>query len=99
MATSKLRWGNYAELRPEQLATIRKQTPVLYLPCGSIAWHGAHLPLGTDTLTVEAIGEQVVRRTGGRNLAHLLAGNEPNPAQRSALSATGNRHAHVERPL
>lgn len=65
MATSKLRWGNYAELRPEQLAAIRKQTPVLYLPCGSIAWHGAHLPLGTDTLTVEAIGEQVVRRTGG----------------------------------
>ncbi len=65
MAPSKLNWGYYVELRPEQLAAIRKVAPILYLPCGSLAWHGSHLPLGTDTLTVEAIGEQVVRRTGG----------------------------------
>lgn len=65
MPTPKQNWGYYAELRPEQLAAIRKAAPILYLPCGSLSWHGSHLPLGTDTLTVEAMGEQVVRRTGG----------------------------------
>jgi creatinine amidohydrolase len=58
-------WGRYTDLRPKQLAAIRSQIPVVYLPWGALDWHGPHLPLGTDGFVAEAVAEQVVQITGG----------------------------------
>ncbi|RRR73506.1 MAG: creatininase family protein [Candidatus Viridilinea halotolerans] len=58
-------WGRYAELRPHELAHIRGETPVVYLPWGGLTWHGPHLPLGMDGLIAEVVAERAARRTGG----------------------------------
>lgn len=58
-------WGRYAELRPDELAAIRAQLPVAYLPWGGLVWHGPHLPLGVDGIVAEALAERAARRTGG----------------------------------
>jgi creatinine amidohydrolase len=63
--TDGLRWGRYAELRPDQLEAIVADVPVAYLPWGALEWHGPHLPFGLDGFTAEAVAERVVRRTGG----------------------------------
>ncbi|PDV98478.1 creatininase family protein [Candidatus Chloroploca asiatica] len=58
-------WGRYNQLLPTQLAAIRAAIPVIYLPWGSLMWHGPHLPFGLDTLVIEAMAERAVQRTGG----------------------------------
>lgn len=63
--TDKLTWGRYTELRPDALNAIRANTPIVYLPWGSLEWHGPHLPLGLDGLIAEKVAERLVQRTGG----------------------------------
>jgi creatinine amidohydrolase len=58
-------WGRYFELRPAELAAIRSQKPVIYLPWGALEWHGPHLPLGIDGIMAEAVASRSIRRTGG----------------------------------
>ncbi len=36
-----------------------------YLPFGTIEWHGPHLPLGTDTLKIEALVKEAQKISGG----------------------------------
>jgi creatinine amidohydrolase len=47
----------------EAAARFRRD-PRLLLPVGSCVQHGPHLPLGTDTIIVERLAEDVSRRTG-----------------------------------
>lgn len=58
-------WGRYFELRPADLAAIRAQISVVYLPWGALEWHGPHLPLGMDGIMAEAMASRAIRRTGG----------------------------------
>ena len=37
-------------LRPRQFVALRDECPVLYVPLGTIEWHGRHMPLGNDAL-------------------------------------------------
>lgn len=39
--------------------------PVVYLPLGTIEWHGAHLPVGLDTLTAHGVCLAAARADGG----------------------------------
>lgn len=65
MTLTKPAWGRYIDLRPDALAMIRKDYPVVYLPWGALEWHGPHLPLGTNGIIAEAVAELSVQRTGG----------------------------------
>ena len=56
---------------PEAAAWFRRDPRVL-LPVGTCLQHGPHLPLGTDTILVERLAEDVSRRTG-----ILLAPTQP----------------------
>lgn len=47
-----------------QVSEWFRQDPRLLLPVGTCLQHGPHLPLGTDTLIVEQLAEDVSRRTG-----------------------------------
>jgi creatinine amidohydrolase len=46
---------------PEALEALRRD-PRMILPVGSCTQHGPHLPLGTDTIVVNSIAEEVGRR-------------------------------------
>jgi len=50
---------------PSMIVARRKQYNLVYLPVGSLEWHGSHMPFGTDYMTVTHIAEQAAQRFGG----------------------------------
>ncbi len=64
----------YELLRPAQVRAIREKCPVVYIPVGSLEWHGLQNPLGTDGLKAHAICCEAARRYGGLVLPTLFLG-------------------------
>ncbi len=62
---SKKRTNKAKDMRPQELEDAIKECPVVYLPFGLIEWHGPHLPLGTDGITVEKVVEIAAKKSGG----------------------------------
>jgi creatinine amidohydrolase len=58
-------WKRYQELRPDQLAEMVAEHPVVFWPLGLLEHHGWHLPLGLDGLKAEQICTRIAERTGG----------------------------------
>ncbi|MCX5683228.1 MAG: creatininase family protein [Planctomycetota bacterium] len=55
----------YHLLRPAQVVARRKECPVVYIPVGTLEWHGEHNPLGADTLQAEGLAALAARKGGG----------------------------------
>jgi len=55
----------YEELTPTEFRERLADTPVAYLPLGTIEWHGEHLPLGSDGLQSKEFFIMLARETGG----------------------------------
>jgi len=55
----------YDQLLPAEFEHRMSQCPLVYIPIGSLEWHGQHLPLGTDTIKIQAICEEAARIGGG----------------------------------
>jgi creatinine amidohydrolase len=49
---------NWSTLRREQLDAMDRRTPVI-LPIGATEQHGRHLPLGTDSMILDAVVQRV----------------------------------------
>jgi len=67
---------NIARLRPEQIISILKRRPVIYIPVGPLEWHGPHLPLGVDPINAERVALAVCEKTGGLVWPTLFWGTE-----------------------
>jgi creatinine amidohydrolase len=48
-----------------ELAEVVSRSPLAILPLGSLEFHGAHNPLGSDSIIISGIAEQVAARTKG----------------------------------
>ncbi len=55
----------YHMLRPARIVMRRKECPVVYIPLGTLEWHGVHNPVGADTLQAEGIAERCAVKGGG----------------------------------
>ncbi len=55
----------YAMCRPAQARARREACPVVYIPIGTIEWHGPQNPLGADTLQAEGLALLCARKGGG----------------------------------
>ncbi|MBE3069513.1 MAG: creatininase family protein, partial [Planctomycetes bacterium] len=55
----------YQMLRPAEVVARRKACPVVYIPIGTLEWHGVHNPLGADTLQAEGLAILCARKGGG----------------------------------
>lgn len=64
----------YEELTPRALAARMAAAPIAYLPLGTLEWHGAHLPLGSDGLQSQGFFVELARRAGGVVLPMLFVG-------------------------
>jgi creatinine amidohydrolase len=53
-----------AELAAEEAAGALTETSVLVLPIGAVEQHGAHLPLATDLIVIDAYADAVVTEHG-----------------------------------
>ena len=45
----------YSDLLPGEFRERLAANPVAYLPLGTLAWHGEHLPLGSDAIQSEVL--------------------------------------------
>jgi creatinine amidohydrolase len=52
----------WRELSTSDFAGLDREKTIVVLPIGSVEQHGAHLPVGTDTLIVEALVDGVLRQ-------------------------------------
>jgi len=64
----------YNLLRPHQIVARRKECPVVYIPIGTLEWHGVHNPVGTDTLQAEGIAILCAQKGGGLVFPSLYYG-------------------------
>ncbi len=55
----------YQFLRPEQIVKRRQECPVVYIPIGTLEWHGIHNAVGADTLQAEGIAIRCAQMGGG----------------------------------
>lgn len=55
----------YEELTPSVFREKLNNTPVAYLPLGTLEYHGEHLPLGTDALHSKGFFTKVAEEYGG----------------------------------
>jgi creatinine amidohydrolase len=64
----------YERLTPSDFQDRLKKAPIAYLPLGTLEWHGAHLPLGSDFLQSQAFFIKLAQRAGGIVLPPLFLG-------------------------
>ena len=64
----------YQMLRPDQVVARRQAFPVVYIPIGTLEWHGVHNPLGADTLQAEGLANLCARKGGGLAFPPLYYG-------------------------
>ncbi|MFW5856598.1 MAG: creatininase family protein [Planctomycetota bacterium] len=55
----------YQLLRPSEIRARRDACPIVYIPIGTLEWHGPHLPVGADTLQAEGLAVRCAERGGG----------------------------------
>ena len=66
----------YIELTPREFLARLKETPIAYLPLGTLEWHGEHLPLGSDGIQSRGFLTELAQRVGGVVLPMLFLGPE-----------------------
>lgn len=83
----------YQVLRPRQIVERRKAFPAVYIPIGTLEWHGVHNPVGADSLQAEAVAVMCARRGGGLVFPTLYYGEprlealiDANPQTKDAVS-------------
>jgi creatinine amidohydrolase len=64
----------YERLIPSEFEARIKKVPIAYLPLGTLEWHGAHLPLGSDFLQSQGFFKKLAQRVGGVVLPPLFLG-------------------------
>ncbi len=55
----------YHLLRPNQIVARRRECPVVFIPIGTLEWHGEHNPVGADALQAEGLAILCAQRGGG----------------------------------
>jgi creatinine amidohydrolase len=55
----------YERLRPAEIVQARSAAPVVYIPLGTLEWHGFHGPAGLDGLKAHALSMRCAGKGGG----------------------------------
>src|SRR5262245_1204130 len=55
----------YERMRPEQIRAAREARPVVYIPIGTLEWHGFHDPVGLDGLKAHGLAVRCAETGGG----------------------------------
>lgn len=64
----------YHRLRPDEIRARREACPVVYIPIGTLEWHGRHLPVGADALQAEGLAIRCAQTGGGLAFPPLYYG-------------------------
>lgn len=83
-----MRTIKFEELPPAQLKAAMKEKSLIYLPIGSMEWHGPHMGMGMDTKNAYEVAQQVAVLTGGVVYPPLYIGTE-SPRSREMVERIG----------
>lgn len=64
------------EMRPEEMLRIQEEGKFVFLPIGSMEWHGPHMGMGVDTLHAERVAHMLAGELGGAVFPALYIGTE-----------------------
>ena len=53
------------EMFPWEISAAMAETPICYLPLGTLEWHGEHAAVGLDALKAHAVCVRAAQRSGG----------------------------------
>ena len=73
-----------------------KRTQTVIQPFGALEEHGPHLPLGTDTMQVEAVAEQAAAEVVGRSIFYnhsAFDGDDAAPGQSDDAAVAPDKEA------
>ena len=59
------RYLEYMTTKPRELEAYIRETPIAYVPFGSLEWHGEHMVLGMDSLKATFLCQKCAEITGG----------------------------------
>jgi len=65
-----------AYLRPAQIISRLKESPVVFVPLAPLEWHGPHLPMGVDAFNAQHVALAGCRKVGGLVWPTLFWGTE-----------------------
>lgn len=85
----------YERLRPRQIREKREACPVVYIPIGTIEWHGFHNPVGLDTLKIHQLCIRAAQAGGGLVFPPLWYGESREEALMEANSEDRGRIAEA----
>ena len=54
----------FHRLRPGQIRERREECPIVFIPLGTLEWHGLHNPMGADGLQAEEMAKRCAMRGG-----------------------------------
>jgi len=60
-----MRKVRYEEMLPQEMEAAVAEMPVIYLPFGTLEWHGLHLALGNDAVKAYELCLRAAERSGG----------------------------------
>lgn len=66
----------FEEMLPGELNRIIEGESIVYLPLGSMEWHGPHMAMGMDTVHAYAIAIGLAKKLGGAVMPPLYIGTE-----------------------
>ena len=75
----------YEELRPDQLRAAQEEASLVYVPIGSLEYHGWHLPVGFDAMHAHALCLMAAEETGGVVLPPTFWGTRGHEGFRGSL--------------
>ncbi len=81
--------------RPAQVRERREHCPAVYIPIGTIEWHGPQNPLGADTLQADGLAILCARRGGGLVFPPLYYGESRSESLMEANAADRERIAEA----
>jgi creatinine amidohydrolase len=69
--------NNLLDLAPPDIAWFRERSDIVLIPIGSCEQHGAHLPLGTDTITALEVSKRAAEKADVPYAPPFWAGYSP----------------------
>lgn len=66
----------FETMLPDELIEAKQKQSVVYVPIGSMEWHGPHMAMGMDTKDAYQVACMTAERTGGVVLPPLYIGTE-----------------------
>ncbi len=80
-----MRKVRYEEMRVGELAAAQAEASLVYVPIGSLEYHGWHLPTGFDAMHAHALCLRAAEQTGGVVLPATFWGTEGHVAFAGSL--------------